>query len=88
MLSSKGVFRMKVAERKVRQYGGKGLVVIPQVTTVCVFMALQFSIFDLWLMLALCLQEDGGAAAAGAPPLEKLHSEGESRPKEAWPSSH
>lgn len=38
-------------------------------------------------MLALCLQEDGSTAAAGAPTLEELYSEGESRPEEGWPSS-
>lgn len=38
-------------------------------------------------MLALSLQEDGGATAAGAPTVEELHSEGEFRPKERWSSS-
>lgn len=37
-------------------------------------------------MLALCPQEDGGAAAAHAPALEELYPEGECRPKEGWPS--
>lgn len=43
---------------------------------------------DLWLVLALCQQEDGSAAAAHPPPLEELYSEGECRPKEGWLSSN
>lgn len=41
---------------------------------------------DRWLVLALCPQENGGAAAAHAPTLEELYSEGECRPKEGWPA--
>lgn len=42
----------------------------------------SFPSFGLWVVLALCPQEDGSAPAAGAPALEELYSEGESRPKE------
>lgn len=35
MLPSKGVFGIKVAERKVRKYGGKELVAVPKVIGLC-----------------------------------------------------
>lgn len=35
MLPSMGVFGIKVAERKVRKYGGKELVAVPKVIGLC-----------------------------------------------------
>lgn len=42
MLPSKGVFGIKVAERKERKYGGKELVAIPKVTGLCFHGTLVF----------------------------------------------
>lgn len=70
----------------VGEHGGNRPVAIPQVTTLC-FHGAPGVRLALWLVLALWLQENGGAAAAHTPTLEELYSEGECRPKEGWPSS-
>lgn len=82
MLPPKGAYRVKVAERKVGNTEGESSQQFPRQPCSVFSGHFSFPSSGLWVVLALCPQEDGSAPAAGAPALEELYSEGESRPKE------